>query len=93
MLVPLEGGLWDADARAELEDIAEAIDPRLAETESDVDTIGGLTFVIAGRVPETGEIVMHAESGWRIEIVAADPRHVKRVRLHPPLPMADRLDD
>lgn len=84
MLVPLEGGMWDADARAELDDVAESIDPKLAEIGSDVDTLGGLAFVIAGKVPEVGDCLTHAESGWRIEITAADPRHVKRVRLHPP---------
>ncbi len=93
MLVPLEGGMWDADARAELDDIAEAIDPKLAEIDSDVDTIGGLTFVIAGRVPETGETVLHEQSGWRIEIVEANPRHVMRVRLHPPETIAAAQED
>jgi CBS domain containing-hemolysin-like protein len=93
MLVPLEGGMWDADARAELDDIAETIDPRLAETNSDVDTIGGLAFVIAGKVPSAGECVTHEESGWRIEIIAADPRHVTRVRLHPPEKVEADVED
>src|SRR3546814_10059214 len=52
MLVPLDGGLWEADARAELEDVAKEIDEKLAEVEEDVATLGGLAFVIAGRVPE-----------------------------------------
>ncbi|MBW8840371.1 MAG: HlyC/CorC family transporter [Sphingomonadales bacterium] len=51
LLVPLDGGAWDADARVELEDVAETIDPRLAEHEEDVDTLGGLAAVLAGRVP------------------------------------------
>jgi CBS domain containing-hemolysin-like protein len=85
MLVALEDGLWEADARAELEDVAEAIDPKLAEIDSDVDTLGGLAFVIAGKVPEVGECLTHEESGWRIEIVEGDSRHVTRVRLHPPV--------
>jgi len=84
MLVPLDGGLWDADARAELDDIGQEIDPKLARTDSDVDTIGGLAFVIAGKVPEIGDCLTHEESGWRIEIVEGDSRHVTRVRLHPP---------
>lgn len=85
MLVPLEDGLWDADARAELDDVAEAIDPKLAEIDSDVDTLGGLAFVIAGKVPAVGDILMHEESGWRIEIIEGDSRHVTRLRLHPPI--------
>lgn len=85
-LVQLDDGIWDADARAELEDVAAELDPRLAEVEEDVDTLGGLTFVLAGRVPEVGEIVEHA-SGWRIEVVEGDSRHVTRVRLHAPQPV------
>ncbi|GLT02094.1 hypothetical protein GCM10007897_34970 [Sphingobium jiangsuense] len=89
MLVALEDGLWEADARAELDDVAEELDPRLAEVEEDVDTLGGLAFVIAGHVPQVGEILTHAQSGWRLEIVAADPRRVKRLRLHPPAQRED----
>ncbi|WP_176595882.1 MULTISPECIES: hemolysin family protein [Sphingobium] len=84
MLVPLEGGLWEADARAELEDVAKEIDEKLADIEEDVDTLGGLAFVIAGRVPEPGEIIEHEESGWKLEILASDGRRVSRLRLHPP---------
>lgn len=86
-LVQLDDGLWDADARAELEDVAAELDPRLADVEEDVDTLGGLTFVLAGRVPSPGEIVEHA-SGWRIEVTEGDARHVTRVRLHAPEPVA-----
>ncbi|MBR2268521.1 MULTISPECIES: hemolysin family protein [Sphingobium] len=85
MLVPLEGGMWDADARAELDDVAEEIDPRLGEIEEDVDTLGGLAFVLAGRVPEPGEIIPHEQSGWKLEVLASDGRRVTRLRLHPPV--------
>ena len=85
LLVPLEGGLWEADARAELEDVAEEIDERLADVEEDVDTLGGLAFVIAGRVPDAGEILDHEQSGWKLEIVSSDGRRVTRLRLHPPV--------
>lgn len=83
LLVPLEGGVWEADARAELEDVGEMIDPRLAEVEEDVETLGGLAFILAGHVPEAGEVLPHP-SGWRLEILEADPRRVARLRLHPP---------
>lgn len=88
LLVPIEGGGWEADARAELEDIAETIDPRLAEVEEDVDTIGGLAFVLAGHVPQSGECLAHA-SGWMLEVIDADPRKVNRLRLHPPKQKAE----
>jgi len=85
LLVPLEGGMWEADARAELEDVAKEIDERLADVEEDVDTLGGLAFVIAGRVPEAGEILDHEQSGWKLEVVSSDGRRVTRLRLHPPV--------
>jgi CBS domain containing-hemolysin-like protein len=84
LFVPLDGGAWEADARAELEDAAELIDPRLGEVEEDVETLGGLAFVLAGEVPKQGTCLDHP-SGWKIEIVAADTRRVLRLRLHPPL--------
>ncbi|MBY0521365.1 MAG: hemolysin family protein [Sphingomonas sp.] len=83
LLVPIDGGAWDADGRAELEDVAEAIDPRLGETDDDIDTIGGLAAVLAGHVPEAGACIDHP-SGWRLEVVAADTKRILRLRLHPP---------
>ena len=90
LMVPLEGGLWEADARAELEDVAKEIDQRLADVEEDVDTLGGLAFVIAGRVPDAGEILEHEESGWKLEIIGSDGRRVTRLRLHPPVEKEDQ---
>ncbi|WP_267395823.1 MULTISPECIES: hemolysin family protein [unclassified Sphingomonas] len=88
LLVPRDGGIWDADARAELEDAAEMIDPRLGEADSDVDTLGGLAAVLAGRVPATGDCVDHP-SGWRLEVLDADERRIHRLRLHPPVPVEE----
>src|SRR3546814_164413 len=56
---PMDGGLFEADARASLEDVAEQVDARLVDEEGEVDTLGGLTFLLAGRVPVVGEIVEH----------------------------------
>jgi CBS domain containing-hemolysin-like protein len=89
LLVPLDDGGWEADARAELEDAAELIDPRLAETEAEVDTLGGLAAVLAGHVPAVGECVRHP-SGWTLEVTDADERRVNRLRLHPP---AERVEE
>ena len=85
LLTLAEDGSWDADARAELEDVADAIDERLGAVEEDVDTLGGLAFVLAGRVPAAGEMLVHP-SGWRLEVTEADTRRVLRLRLHPPGP-------
>jgi CBS domain containing-hemolysin-like protein len=83
LIVPIADGAWEADARAELDDVAETIDPRLAEVEEAVDTLGGLAFVLAGQVPPVGSMLDH-ESGWRIEVIAGNEKHVTRLRLHPP---------
>lgn len=83
MLTPIDDGIWDADARAELEEVAETLDARLGVVEEDVDTIGGLAIVLAGRVPKAGEVVEHS-SGWRLEVTESDTRRVTRLRLHAP---------
>jgi CBS domain containing-hemolysin-like protein len=83
LLIPLEDGLWEADARAELEDVAEAIDARLGAVDEDVETLGGLAFVLAGRIPQQGEILEHP-SGWKLEVTDGDATRVKRLRLHAP---------
>jgi CBS domain containing-hemolysin-like protein len=73
MLACLEDGLWEADARVELDELAKTVDPRLIDAEDDVDTLGGMAFVLAGRLLEPGETVQHP-SGWGLECVAADER-------------------
>ena len=83
LILPLDGGLWDADARVELEEVGEKVDPRLAQVEEAVDTLGGLAFLLAGQVPAVGTMLVH-ESGWRIEVTDGNDRHVTRLRLHPP---------
>ncbi|MAK97936.1 MAG: magnesium/cobalt efflux protein [Citromicrobium sp.] len=79
----LSQGVWEIDARAELDDIAKRIDPALAEVEESVDTMGGLTFILAEQVPQVGAKVQHPK-GWTIEVIEGDETHVKRVRLHAP---------
>ena len=90
LLVPLDDGAWDADARAELEDVAETIDPRLGETDEPIDTLGGLAAWIADRIPQVGDMLEH-DSGWTLEVTDGDHRRVTKLRLHPPAtePAAD----
>src|SRR5947209_4762974 len=83
MLTRLDEGLWEADARIELDDLAEAVDARLWSDDDEVDTLGGLMFLLAGRIPMQGECVTHP-SGWKLEAVDSDPRRIIRVRLHAP---------
>jgi len=85
MLTMLDDGLWEADARVELEELALAVDPRLSSKDDEVDTLGGLVFLLAGHIPSKGECVTHP-SGWKLEAVDSDPRKIIRVRLHSPEP-------
>ena len=82
-LVMLDDGVWEADARIEIEELAQSVDARLASAEHDVETLGGLLVLLAGRIPDKGDHVVHS-SGWRLEAVDADPRRILRVRLHAP---------
>ena len=83
LLVRLDETTWDADARVELEQLAETVDPRLIWEEDEVDTLGGLVFLLAGHIPAKGESVTHP-SGWVMEALDSDPKKILRVRLHAP---------
>ena len=85
LLTRLDDGVWEADARVELEELAETVDARLRWDEDDVDTLGGLVFLLAGHIPAKGESVVHP-SGWRLEAIDCDQRKILRVRLHAPEP-------
>ena len=83
MLNMLDDGVWEADARVELDELAKVVDPRLTWEEDEVDTLGGLMFLLAGHIMPPGESVCHP-SGWRLESIAADPKRILRARLHAP---------
>jgi len=85
MLNMLDDGVWEADARVELDELAKVVDPRLTWEEDEVDTLGGLMFLLAGHIMPPGESVSHP-SGWRLESLAADPKRIVRARLHAPEP-------
>ena len=74
--------IFIADARIELEEIAEAIgrDFDIRDRMEDVDTLGGLIFFALGRIPVRGEVVQ-AVPGFEFHILEADPRRIKRVRV------------
>ena len=82
-LILLDDGLWEADARTELEEVATTVDARLVAGDDDIDTLGGLAFLLAGRILPPGESVKHP-SGWRFESIEADTRRMIRLRLHAP---------
>jgi magnesium and cobalt transporter len=77
-----EGEDYIADARLELEDFKTetGIDLATPETDEDVDSLGGLVVWLLGRVPQRGEIIAHP-SGYEFEVLEADPRKIKRLRI------------
>jgi CBS domain containing-hemolysin-like protein len=83
MIVPDGKGGFLADARASVEELAAAIGTDLAAGEEgeEVDTVGGLVFSIVGRIPVRGELIS-APGGYEFEVLDADPRRVKRVRIY-----------
>lgn len=78
------GGAFEADGRADIEKLASRLktDLSLPDHEDEFDTAGGLAVALAGRVPQRGEILRHP-AGLDIEVIDADPRRVKRLRLKP----------
>lgn len=90
MMADRADGSIEADARVAIEDFEARIGSLLtpAERQADIDTLGGLVFTLAGRVPSRGEVVRHP-SGAEFEVLDADPRRIKRLRVcRPPAPTA-----
>lgn len=76
------GGVIEAHARAQVADL-EALTGRDLlpdEREEDVETVGGLVYAMVGRIPSRGEVIAHA-GGLEFEVVDADPRRIKRLRV------------
>ena len=83
----LADGSIEADARVPLSELEATLDHDFLPEESDdeVDTLGGLVFMLVGRVPVIGEIITD-DSGYGFEILDGDPRRITRVAIHPPKP-------
>ena len=81
MIVERPDGALDLDARLSIEAFETRLGPVLTEDErtADIDTVGGLVFTIAGRVPTRGEVVSHP-SGLEFRILEADARRIRRIR-------------
>jgi CBS domain containing-hemolysin-like protein len=79
-----EGDGWVVDGRAPLEDleaaIGDGVDLAPPDLDEEIDTVAGLVNALAGRVPQRREVVDHP-GGFIIEVMSADPRRVKRVRV------------
>jgi magnesium and cobalt transporter len=84
-LIERNDGSLIVDARFPIEELEARCGARLLpeNAEDAVDTVGGLVFTLAGRVPSRGEIIHHP-AGLELEVVDADPRRVKRLRVRRP---------
>jgi CBS domain containing-hemolysin-like protein len=82
-IVPSPDGTYIADARASLDEVKETLGIDLTDEDSaeDIDTIGGFIVTLAGRVPSRNELIV-GPNGLEFEVLDADPRRVKRVRIY-----------
>lgn len=85
LLTRQEDGSFLADARTPLEAAVEVLGPDFASDEAmeEVDSVGGLLVMVASRVPGKGEMIA-LPGGFEVEVLDADPRRVKKLRIIPP---------
>jgi magnesium and cobalt transporter len=84
MVTARPDGTFDVDARMPIEDFETHAGVHLTEEEreADIDTVGGLVFTLAGRVPARGEVISHT-SGMEFRVLDADARRIRRLRVKP----------
>lgn len=84
-IIARPGGVFEADGRASVEALEKRTGARFAledHEDGDVETVAGLVAAIAARVPQRGEVLRHP-IGYDFEVLDADPRRVKRLRVRP----------
>ena len=90
-----DGDGWVADGRTPLEDletaIGDGVDLAPPDLDEEIDTVAGLVNALAGRVPQRREVIDHP-GGFAIEVISADPRRVKRVRVRRMAPLHPASD-
>jgi CBS domain containing-hemolysin-like protein len=84
-IVERPDGTLELDARTTVEAFEERLGPVLTEEEraADIDTVGGLVFTLAGRVPARGELISHV-SGLEFRVLEVDARRIRRLRVRRP---------
>jgi CBS domain containing-hemolysin-like protein len=84
-IVERPDGTLELDARTTIEEFEKRLGAVLTDEQraADIDTVGGLVFTLAGRVPARGELVSH-ESGLEFRVLEADPRRIRRLRVRRP---------
>ena len=90
MVTERPDGTLDIDARMPIEDFGARVGVQLSEEEreADIDTVGGLVFTLAGRVPARGEVISHG-SGLEFRVLDADARRIRRLRVKLPIVAAE----
>ena len=85
MLIKSSSNTFEASARVEIDELQKVTNVQFLDSSvhEDIDTLGGLIFSIAGRVPQRGEIIKH-NSGTIFEIKDADPMKIKSVQVSTP---------
>ncbi len=82
MIIKGEDGSVIADARVDISEFEEEYGSLFTMDErEEIETLGGLLFTIAGRIPKRGEVLTHKASGMMFEVLEADPRRVQKVRI------------
>ncbi len=83
-------GCYLVQAKTPLDEFEAEIGQRLSDDEMDeeIDTLGGLVFMLSGRIPARGEVV-ESPSGAEFEVIDADPRRIKRMRVFVPASPSD----
>lgn len=92
LLVERSDGTFVASARASVEEFESRVGSFLTDEEraEDIETLGGLVFLLADRVPGRGEVICHS-SGHEFEILDADPRRIKRLRIRVATPASEQV--
>jgi magnesium and cobalt transporter len=82
MIVERPDGTLDINAALPVEEFEQRLGDVLTQEErdSDINTVGGLVFTLAGRVPARGEVVSHP-GGLEFQVLEADPRRIRRIRV------------
>jgi len=81
--------VWEADARMEVDEFAEesGVNLGLSDSDAEIDTLGGIAVALAGKVPLRGEVLRHP-CGAELEVMEADTRRIRRLKLRLPEPHA-----
>ena len=89
MVTERPDGTLDINGRLSVEDFEARLGHVLtdAEREAGIETVGGLVFTLAGRVPARGEVISHP-SGIEFRVLDGDPRHIRRLRVRAPASVA-----